>query len=214
VRIARHRFAQQATLKRPLPHDGFTMNTSTPAIRRAATGLLIDILDPSRAGPGAASVQGLLRDLPFAMRQQAAHIARLDDGSVVGAALIGSTTVGRTDVLVGCWPCVEARHRADQWGGLQAWEHLLRSQLWWALQHRAATVMLAAPAKAFAAVHPSLSDVGTTVVQEGVVPNLRLPHDWALVRVDVQAGLEGLRAKRLSSVLLARFTLGLGAHRS
>lgn len=190
------------------------MNTSTPAIRRAATGLLIDINDASRASPGAGDVHGLAKEFPIVMRHQVAHVARLDDGSVIGAALLGSASVAGADVLVGSWPCVEPRYAAHQWGGLQAWEHLLRSQLWWALQRTNASVMLAAPARIFAAVYPALQDVGTTVVREGVLPNLRLPHDWALVRVDVHDGLAGLRAKRLSSVVLARFTIGLGTQRN
>ena len=183
------------------------MNTPASTNRHAATGLRTETLDPVQAAAVTCELRGLLQEFPLTLQRRVLHVARLADGTVAGAALLGTAWVAGSVVTVGRWPCVDRRHASCQMGGLQIWEILLRAQLWSAMQHQGGTMLLAAPARELAHVFHRLEDVGAAVVRAGVVPELRLPRDWALVRVEVQAGAAALRAKRLAKLVPARFTL-------
>jgi hypothetical protein len=171
-------------------------------------------LDASQGQTAGAAVARVMGKFPLPADFQVVHMALADDGTMAGVSALGICRAGGAKLLLGTWPSITAAVAERQFGGLQPWELLLRSQLWWALQHNTGSVLLAAADAMLAPTVPYLGDVSAHVVRPAALPDLVLPADWTLVRVAVQGGLDGLRAKRLASVLLARYRRAAGRARS
>jgi hypothetical protein len=195
-------------------HDAGRMNLSPAVAPLSSSALRVVALDPANAYAGGGPVHRMMREFPLPVDFRVIHVMPSAQGVVAGAAALGTTSVEGSQVLLGAWPIVGPSMAECGSGGLRPWEMLLRSQLWWALQRDTPVVLLAAPAAAVRPVFAYLGDVGAHAVRPGALPSLLLPPDWALVRVSVERGLDGLRAKRLANAFLARYTGAAGRARS
>jgi hypothetical protein len=141
---------------------------------------------------------------PLALRDEVVHLAMMSDGTVAGRTRLGIAILSRAERQVAVWPTVETRFAQRHFAGLQPWEMLLRAQLQWLRRRSRDELLVAGPSSQFAQNFLWASDLGFLLVRGDAVR--QLPQDWIAVRVNVQAALASLEAKRYAGSVIARIS--------